>query len=66
MRPSPGWRCAGLGAGLYRDPAEAIARCVRLGPAREPDPRTAAAYDLAGAAYRELAGSTAVRAAAAE
>ncbi|HSS36904.1 MAG TPA: FGGY family carbohydrate kinase [Patescibacteria group bacterium] len=54
---------AGLGAGLYRDPAEAIARCVRLGPAREPDPRTAAAYDQAGAAYHELAGSTAVRAA---
>jgi sugar (pentulose or hexulose) kinase len=55
---------AGLGAGLYRDPAEAIARCVRLSPAREPDPRTAAAYDQAGAAYHELAGSTAVRAAA--
>ena len=54
---------AGLGAGLYRDPAEAIERCVRLSPAREPDPRTAAAYDQAGAAYHELAGSTAVRAA---
>ena len=30
---------AGLGAGVYRDPAEAIARCVRLEPPIEPDPR---------------------------
>ena len=35
---------AGLGAGVYRDPAEAIERCVRLEPAVEPDPATPAAW----------------------
>ena len=39
---------AGLGAGLYRDPAEAIARCVRLEPgASSPIRARAAAYDEA-------------------
>ncbi|MGZ8502631.1 MAG: FGGY-family carbohydrate kinase, partial [Candidatus Limnocylindrales bacterium] len=52
---------AGLGAGVYRDPAEAIERCVRPEPAVEPDPATRAAYDDARAAYRELARSGAVR-----
>ena len=52
---------AGLGAGVYRDPAEAIERCVRLEPAVEPDPATGAAYDDAHAAYRELARSGATR-----
>ena len=52
---------AGLGAGVYRDPAEAIERCVRLEPAVEPDPATRAAYAEARAAYRELARSGAVR-----
>ncbi len=35
---------AGLGAGVYRDPAEAIARCVRLEPPVEPDPDAVATY----------------------
>ena len=55
---------AGLGAGVYRDPAEAIARCVRLGPPIEPDPATAAAYAGAAAAYRALASGAGVRRAA--
>ncbi|MDP9482433.1 MAG: FGGY-family carbohydrate kinase, partial [Chloroflexota bacterium] len=52
---------AGLGAGVYRDPAEAIERCVRLDPAVEPDPATRDVYADARAAYRELASSRAVR-----
>jgi len=52
---------AGLGAGVYRDPAEAIARCVRLGPQVEPDLATAPAYAEAAAAYRALASGAAVR-----
>ena len=52
---------AGLGGGVYRDPAEAIARCVRLEPQIEPDPATAAAYAEAAAAYRALASGAAVR-----
>ncbi len=53
---------AGLGAGVYRDPAEAIERCVRLSPAIEPDPRTHASYVLARADYIGLTESAAVRA----
>ena len=52
---------AGLGAGVYRDPAEAIERCVRPEPAVDPDPATRAAYVDARAAYRELARAGAVR-----
>jgi sugar (pentulose or hexulose) kinase len=52
---------AGLGAGIYRDPAEAIARCVRLDDPVEPDPRTATAYHDAATAWRALAASGAVR-----
>ena len=52
---------AGLGAGVYRDPAEAIARCVRPDPPVEPNPATRATYADARAAYRELAASDAVR-----
>jgi len=52
---------AGLGAGIYRETAEAIDRCVRLDPPVDPDPRTGPAYAEAAAAFRELAASTAVR-----
>ena len=52
---------AGLGAGVYRDPAEAIEQCVRLAPPVQPNPTTRGAYDEARAAYRELASSAAVR-----
>jgi sugar (pentulose or hexulose) kinase len=53
---------AGLGTGIYRDPAEAIARCVRPEPAIDPDPGTRDAYGAASAAYHALAASAAVRA----
>ena len=52
---------AGLGVGIYRDPAEAIARCSRPDAALEPDPSVRATYEDAAAHYRALAGSTAVR-----
>ncbi len=52
---------AGLGVGIYRDPAEAIARCVRVEPGAEPDPRDRAIYKDVVVAYRELIGSGAVR-----
>jgi xylulokinase len=52
---------AGLGAGLYRDPDEAIERCVRLEPPVEPDLATRAAYAEARAAYRAVANAGAVR-----
>jgi xylulokinase len=52
---------AGLGAGAYRDPAEAILRCVRLERAIEPDPRSRGSYDRARAVYRTLAASDPVR-----
>ena len=47
---------AGLGAGIYRDAAEAIGRCVRIEPGAEPDPRDRAVYEDTVAAYRELVG----------
>ena len=50
---------AGLGAGIYRDPAEAIARCSRPDAAIEPDPSVRAAYDDAAAAYRRVTESAA-------
>ncbi len=50
---------AGLGAGIYRDSTEAIARCSRSDPAIEPDPSVRAAYDEAAAAYGSLAAAAA-------
>lgn len=50
---------AGLGVGIYRDPAEAIARCSRPDYPIEPDSRVRATYDEAAARYRALAGSSA-------
>lgn len=52
---------AGLGAGIYRDPAEAIARCSRFDSPVEPDPAVHATYQDAAAAYRVLATSAAAR-----
>ncbi len=52
---------AGLGAGVYRDPDEAIERCVRLDPPIEPHPAHRDAYAVAAAAYHALARSAAVR-----
>ena len=52
---------AGLGAGIYRDPGEAIERCVRLEPPVEPEPAHRDAYAEAAAAYHALAESRAVR-----
>lgn len=52
---------AGLGAGTYRDAAEAIARCVRPGTAVEPDPDAVARYEAGYRAYRTLVDSAAVR-----
>lgn len=52
---------AGLGVGVYRDPGEAIARCVRIGAPIEPDPATRSIYAGAAAAYRKLASSAAAR-----
>jgi hypothetical protein len=46
---------------VFRDPAEAIERCVRLDSPIEPDPRTHDAYGHAHAAYRALAASASVR-----
>jgi hypothetical protein len=52
---------AGLGAGIYRDPSEAIARCSRSDPPVEPDPTVRTAYQDAAAAHRAVALSAAVR-----
>lgn len=52
---------AGLGAGIYRDVDDAIARCVRLSAPIEPDAATRAQYDDRFAAWRELAASTVAR-----
>jgi xylulokinase len=52
---------AGLGAGIYRDPAEAIARCVRPDPVIEPDQAHRTAYDEGFRAWLALAHSPAVR-----
>jgi xylulokinase len=52
---------AGLGAGIYRDVDDAIARCVHLSPHIEPDPATRAHYDERFAAWRELAASSVAR-----
>jgi len=52
---------AGLGAGIYRDAADAIRRCVRLDDALEPDPVAYAHYQTAFEAWRTLAASAAAR-----
>ncbi len=52
---------AGIGAGVYRDAADAIARCVRTDPPIEPVPGAHAAYEEPYRAYRELAASQIVR-----
>lgn len=51
---------AGLGAGLYSSPEDAVAR-VRLGPPVEPASADRSCYDERFAAWRELARSDAVR-----
>jgi xylulokinase len=52
---------AGIGAGVYRTPAEAIERCVRLESPVEPNPAHRARYDDAHAMFQELASSHATR-----
>jgi xylulokinase len=52
---------AGLGAGIYRDAADAIRRCVRLDEPLEPDPVAHARYDATFDAWRNLAASAAAR-----
>jgi sugar (pentulose or hexulose) kinase len=52
---------AGLGAGVYRDEAEAVARCVRPSAAVLPDPATSDVHALGFARHLELAESAAVR-----
>ncbi len=45
---------AGIGVGIYRDHAEAIARCVHPGERYDPDPAAAAVYAEGRAAFRAL------------
>ncbi len=52
---------AGLGAGVYRDAADAIARCVRPGAQFWPDPDAVARYQAVYRAYRDLVDSAVVR-----
>jgi xylulokinase len=52
---------AGLGAGVYRDIDDAIARCVHLTEPIRPDSASRAVYDERFAAWRELAGSAVAR-----
>jgi xylulokinase len=52
---------AGLGTGIYRSVGEAIARCVRLDPAVEPDPVANGHYDARYEAFTALMASDAVR-----
>ncbi|MGD0019137.1 MAG: FGGY family carbohydrate kinase [Candidatus Limnocylindrales bacterium] len=68
VRPIPGDAAttgvamlAGLGAGVYRNLDEAIARCVRPDPPIEPSSAPRATYDQAFGAYTELATSKVVR-----
>ena len=68
VRPIPGDAAAlgvamlaGIGAGVYRDAGEAIARCVRIDSPIEPAPGTHAAYEEPYRAYRDLAASRIVR-----
>jgi hypothetical protein len=52
---------AGLGAGIYRDADDAIARCVRLPEAIEPSPTAHAHYNERFAAWQELAAADVAR-----
>jgi xylulokinase len=52
---------AGLGAGLFRDVDDAIARCVHPDPAIQPDPAARAIYDDRYAAYRAFEAAAVVR-----
>ena len=52
---------AGIGAGVYRDVAEATARCVHVAERREPGTANSAIYRTIAPRYRELAGSALVR-----
>lgn len=52
---------AGIGAGVYRDVADAVRRCVHADPAVEPDARRRARYDDLYRAYRTLIESAVVR-----
>jgi sugar (pentulose or hexulose) kinase len=52
---------AGLGAGLYRDAAEAVAAGYRPANRAEPDPARRALYDDLYQRYTELVGSQVVR-----
>jgi sugar (pentulose or hexulose) kinase len=52
---------AGLGVGIYRDPADAIARCVRPGPPVTPQPEAVARYQVLYERFRALAASAVVR-----
>jgi xylulokinase len=45
---------AGVRAGVFSDPAEAVARCVRAGDRIEPDPGWVAAYDEGYERFRAL------------
>ena len=57
---------AGIGAGIYRDVDEAIARCVHVAERREPDPGAAATYRAIAPRYRELVDAAVVRRAGGE
>ncbi|MGO8959425.1 MAG: xylulokinase [Streptosporangiaceae bacterium] len=52
---------AGLGAGVYRDPAEAVAAGFRPAERAEPDPARRELYDEMYGRYAELIGSAVVR-----
>ena len=52
---------AGLGAGVYADARDAIARCVHPDATLAPDPVAGRRYDEGYAAYRRLVASPAVR-----
>jgi hypothetical protein len=52
---------AGIGAGVYADAEESVARCVHVGGAIEPDPQTFDRYEHAYGAYRQLIASPIVR-----
>jgi xylulokinase len=52
---------AGLGAGIYRDPAEAVSAGYRPAARFEPDPARRALYDDMYERYRVLVGSPVVR-----
>lgn len=45
---------AGIGSGVFASPAEAIEACVELAPAIEPDPASAASYDVLRHRWEEL------------